>query len=269
MHSRSFAAFGGARSASHASRFPCAATRRCRPPRPAQPPLQAAARAYIEGRYDGGRDTHRQAGRARSGRRRAEGARADRARTVSADAETLLRPVANRAPTSEAALELGLLQQMLGRPDATAIPRRRWRRSADTATIRRRAGARRARAPRARAASSEANAAYRDAAAAAPADAGDQHRSGASCSSRSTHQAEAMKSFQPALQARSDVDAGAPRRRPQRWPTTTRRRRSRSRSARSTSIRHSVDAHVFIAQQAIDAGHHDEARAVACRRRSP
>ena len=37
------------------------------------------------------------------------------------EAEALLRPVAARAPTSEAALELGLLQQMLGRPDATAM----------------------------------------------------------------------------------------------------------------------------------------------------
>jgi hypothetical protein len=33
----------------------------------------------------------------------------------------LLRPVIGRAPSSDAALELGLLQQLLGRPDAAAI----------------------------------------------------------------------------------------------------------------------------------------------------
>ena len=41
-----------------------------------------------------------------------------------AQAETLLRPVASRAPSSEAALELGLLQQMLGRPDADGAARK-------------------------------------------------------------------------------------------------------------------------------------------------
>src|SRR3954469_14422899 len=37
------------------------------------------------------------------------------------DAEALLRPIAQRAPTSDAALELGLLLQMLGKSDAGAI----------------------------------------------------------------------------------------------------------------------------------------------------
>ena len=47
-------------------------------------------------------------------------ARAMIARGKYAEAEALLQPVAQRAPTSEAALQLGLLQKLLGRLAATA-----------------------------------------------------------------------------------------------------------------------------------------------------
>ena len=48
-------------------------------------------------------------------------ARAAIARGRYGPAEALLRPVVQRAPTSEAALELGLLEQMMGRDSATPI----------------------------------------------------------------------------------------------------------------------------------------------------
>src|SRR2546428_330356 len=89
-------------------------------PRRASSPLQGATRALIEGRYDevdaladklDARDPHVVALKAR--------AAIERGRY--AQAEAMLRPVAARLPTSEAALELGLLQKMLGRPDATAL----------------------------------------------------------------------------------------------------------------------------------------------------
>src|SRR5439155_26305225 len=48
-------------------------------------------------------------------------ARAAIARGRYTAAEALLRPVVSRAPQSDAALELGLLQDMLGRADAVAI----------------------------------------------------------------------------------------------------------------------------------------------------
>src|SRR5262252_8099709 len=84
------------------------------------PALQQAARAYVEGRYDevdqltdklDSRDPNVVALKAQAGI----------ARGRYGQAEALLRPVAGRAPVSEAALQLGLLQQMLGRSDAAAI----------------------------------------------------------------------------------------------------------------------------------------------------
>ena len=88
--------------------------------RRAQPNLQNATRALIEGRYDDvaaltaaldGQDPDVAA----------LSARALIARGRYQEAETILRPAAERAPTSEAALELGLLLQLLGRPDGTAM----------------------------------------------------------------------------------------------------------------------------------------------------
>src|SRR5205814_208918 len=92
------------------------------PRRPQQPdtPYRAAIRALNEGRYD---DINALADKMdpRDPNAAAVKGRAAIARGRYADAEALLRPVAARAPSSEAALELGLLQHMLGRPDAAAL----------------------------------------------------------------------------------------------------------------------------------------------------
>ena len=125
-------------------------------------------------------------------------ARAAIARGRYAQAEALLRPVAARAPSSEAALELGLLQQMLGRPDADGAARegraarRHQRRSG-------RGRARRARAARARPLPRGQRRVPRRGRRRAQRRRRSRPR-GASCSSRSTRTAEALKSFQMALQ---------------------------------------------------------------------
>ena len=66
------------------------------------------------------------------------------------EADAALQPAAARAPTSDAALELGLLLQMLGRPEARDVLTRVASRAL-SATDADGAGARRARAARARA----------------------------------------------------------------------------------------------------------------------
>src|SRR5215470_2668714 len=94
--------------------------RRAAAPRPSPPPatpLEAATRLFYEGKFDDldsaiakldGRDPGVVALKAQ----------ALIARGKYADAEGLLQPVAQRAPSSEAALQLGLLQKLLTRPDA-------------------------------------------------------------------------------------------------------------------------------------------------------
>src|SRR6202035_2592233 len=86
-------------------------------------------------------------------------ARAAIARGRYAPAEALLRPVVARAPSSEAALVLGLLQQMLGRADGAAILNK-VAQLADSSDDPQEV-ARAARALRALARFQEANAAYR------------------------------------------------------------------------------------------------------------
>jgi tetratricopeptide (TPR) repeat protein len=166
----------------------------------------------------------------------------------------LLRPVASRAPASEAALDLGLLQQLLGKPDATAILERvapQADTSRDPAEI-----ARAARALRALGRFKEANAAYRDAATDAPGDPSIQTGWGELFFEKHDN-AEALKSFQMALQ----VDA--------RWvPAMVGAARSLSDdnppqavvlAKRALEINpSSVEAHIFLAEAATDAGHHDE-----------
>ena len=131
------------------------------PRRASSPPLQTATRALVEGKYDevdaladklDGRDPAVVALKAR--------AAIERGRY--AQAEAMLRPVASRAPTSEAALQLGLLQKMLGKPDAAAILSR-VARAADGGTDGREI-ARGARALHALGEFQDANSAYRDAA---------------------------------------------------------------------------------------------------------
>ena len=82
-------------------------------------PLQAATRALVEGRY-GEIDALTEKLDQRDPNVVALKARALVERGRYADAEAMLAPAASRAPQSEAALQLGLLQQMLGR-DATAV----------------------------------------------------------------------------------------------------------------------------------------------------
>ena len=131
-------------------------------------PLQLANRALIEGRYDE-IDALTEKLDSRDPNVVAVRARAAIARGRYAQAETALRPVVTRAPASEAALELGLLQQMLGKPDAAAILDKvslQAETSDDPNEL-----ARAARALRALGRFQEANAAYRLAATTAPNDA--------------------------------------------------------------------------------------------------
>src|SRR4051794_37079943 len=167
------------------------------PARRAASPLQQAARAFNEGRYDEV-ETLTDKLDAHDANVVALKARAVIARGRYADAESMLRPIANRLPTSEAALQLGLLQQLLGKPDAEAVLTK-IAASADTANTAAEL-ARAARALRALDRAQEANAVYRDAVAEAPTDPVintawgelylEKHQPG-----------DALKSFRPALQA--------------------------------------------------------------------
>src|SRR5215471_17989799 len=82
--------------------------------------VQAATRALLEGRYD---EVAALADKldANDPEVAAVKGRAAIARGRYQDAETLLRPIALRAPQSEAALELGLLRKMVGGSDAKGI----------------------------------------------------------------------------------------------------------------------------------------------------
>jgi tetratricopeptide (TPR) repeat protein len=225
------------------------------PHRAASSPLQAATHAYTDGHYDevealaaklDGRDPAVVALKAR----------AAIARGRYAEAEAMLRPVANRAPASDAALELGLLQQMLGKNDATMLLE-------PVAAAGDRAGtaadlARAARALRALGRFQDANAAYREASAAAPSDPAINTAWG-ELFFQKYKPAEAVKSFQMALAA---DDRYAPAMlglaealtddNPPQAITIARKALEVNPSY--------VDAHVFLAGEAIDAGHHDEAR---------
>jgi len=224
-------------------------------PRRASSPLQSATRALIEGRYD---EVDALADKldARDPNVVALKARAAIERGRYAQAEAMLRPVAARVPTSEAALELGLLQKMLGRPDATALLNKVAAiadRSNDPTEI-----ARGARALRALGDFHAANGAYRDAASGAPNDPaintawGDLFR-------EKFQNAEALKSYQIALQAdaawvpaimgsaRTIADENPPQ--------------AAALTARALEINpSSVDAHLFVAEQAGDTDRKPEAR---------
>src|SRR5262249_53819668 len=130
-------------------------------------PLQQAARAYLEGRYDEvpallqHLDSQDPAVAALK-------ARALVARGKYADAESLLRPFVGRDGAGEAVLELGLLLQTLHKADADAILRRIAARASSTGDAQELGRA--ARALRALGRFQEANAAYRDAVRALPDD---------------------------------------------------------------------------------------------------
>ena len=226
-------------------------------PRRPTTPLQAATHAFIEGRYDDV-DAATDKLDARDPNVVALKARAAIARGRYAPAEALLRPVVQRAPTSEAALELGLLQHMLGRAEASAILGKVAAladTSDDAAEV-----ARGARALRALGRFQEANAAYRDASSAAPADPAIQTAWG-DLFFEKYNNAEALKSYQMALQADprwAPALVGSARAlsddNPPQAVTLARRALEINPS--------SVDAQVFLAGEAADAGHHDEARAL-------
>ena len=217
-------------------------------------PIQLANRALIEGRYDeiealteklDARDPNVVAVRAR----------AAIARGRYAQAEAALRAVVGRAPASEAALELGLLQLMLGKPDAAAILDKvslQAETSDDANEL-----VRAARALRALGRFQEANAAFRLAASAAPSDPAIQTAWGELFLEKDTKN-EALKSFQIALQAdpkwvpallgsaRALADENPPQ--------------AASLARKALEINpSSVDAQVFLAGEAADAGHNDEA----------
>src|SRR5690349_1118500 len=159
-------------------------------------PVQAATRALIEGRYDEV-DAAVDKLDVRDPAVAAIKARAAIARGRYQDADAVLRAAALRAPTSDAALELGLLARMLGRSEATPTLDR-VAALAETSSDAREL-ARGARALRALGRFQEANAAYREAAAEAPADAAIQTAWGELFLEK-YEKSEAMKSFQMSLQ---------------------------------------------------------------------
>jgi len=218
-------------------------------------PLRAAMRAFNEGRYDevdAAVDKMDQ----RDPSAVALKARAAIARGRYAAAEALLRPVVSRAPQSDAALELGLLQHLLGRADATAILEKvaALYDTSDNPTE----AARAARALRALGRAQEANAAFREAAAGLPSDPSVQTGWGELFLEK-FDRAEALKSFQLALQfdprwtpalvgsAEALEDDNPPQ--------------AVSLAKRALEVNpSSVEAQLFLAGQAADAGHPDEAK---------
>jgi tetratricopeptide (TPR) repeat protein len=234
--------------------IPAGMAQSSRRPAPLPPGLQSAARAVIEGRYDevsalveklDQQDPNVAAVRAR----------ALVARGRYQDAESLLRPIAAKAPTSAAALELGLLLDMLGRADAQQVLGRIAfaEMVADAQEL-----GRSARALRALGRTQDANATYRDALSLAPKDP-PLNTAWGELFLETYNNAEALKSFQAALEAdaryapalvgiaRSLADEDPPK--------------SNAAALKALEINPSdVSALVFVAGQAVDAGKRDEAR---------
>jgi len=224
-------------------------------PRRPSPPLVAANRAVIEGRYD---EIERLTASldARDPDVVALKARAAIARGRYEQAESMLRPIAARAPASEAAIELGLLLQMLGRGDATAVLEKvapLAGTSNDPLEV-----ARGARALRALGRLRDANAAYRQAVAGAPMDASINTGWG-ELFLQTEQDGEALKSFQAALEA------------DERWTPAiigvARALADDDPPQAVAAAKHaldinpsSVDAYVLLASQASDADHRSEAR---------
>lgn len=226
------------------------------PPAPkAATPFEAATRALVEGRYDevetltarlDARDPNVVALKARA---MIERGRYD-------DARTLLEPVASAAPTSEAALQLGLLQKMLDAPGASQTLERV---TAIVDTTRSPVEiARAARALQALGRFKEANEAFRIAASAAPRNADIQTGWG-DLFLEKYNNAEAIKSYQAAFEddprwvpallgaARALQDDDPPQ--------------AAMMIKRVLQIDpSSVDAQILLAAQAADVDHRDEAR---------
>jgi Flp pilus assembly protein TadD len=222
--------------------------------RPA-PGMEAATRALIEGRYDEVAELTGSLDQQDPGVV-ALNARALIARGRYQDAEAMLRRAAERAPSSDAALELGLLLRMLGRADATAALVRVASLAASASQA-----ADLARAARALAALDrveDAHATFRDAAALAPRDAAINTAWGELLLDKQ-QKAEAVKSFQIALEvdaryvpamlgiARALADDNPPA--------------AIATAKKILEVNPSeVGAHIFLAVHAADAGRRDEAR---------
>ena len=223
--------------------------------RPQPPAIEQATRALNEGHYD------RVAGLlekldAQDPTVAALVARADIARGGYPQAETALRPIAQRTPTSDAALELGLLLQMLGRSDARAVLERV---ATVTNTARDAADfARGARALRALGRFEEAKAAFIDATQAAPRDPVIETAFG-ELFLDAFNRAEALKSFQTALRVDSKyVPAllGSARALSDEDPPQAQAIAKMALEVNPSS----VPIHVFLAGEAVDAGKRDDAR---------
>jgi tetratricopeptide (TPR) repeat protein len=223
--------------------------------RPQPPAIEQATRALNEGHYD------RVAGLlekldAQDPTVAALVARADISRGRYQQAETALRPIAQRAPTSDAALELGLLLQMLGRSDARAVLERV---ATVTNTARDAADfARGARALRALGRFEEAKAAFIDATQAAPRDPVIETAFG-ELFLDAFNRAEALKSFQTALRVDSKyVPAllGSARALSDEDPPQAQAIAKMALEVNPSS----VPIHVFLAGEAVDAGKRDDAR---------
>jgi tetratricopeptide (TPR) repeat protein len=225
---------------------------------PAPPPgLQSAVRALMEGRYDEVAPLTEKLDQ-QDPNVAAVRARALIARGRYSDAEALLRPIAVRAPTSDAALELGLLLETLGRSDASGV----LQRVASAAMVSTEAQelGRAARALRALGRFEDANATYRDAVSLAPKDAA-LNAAWGELFLETFNNAEALKSFQTALELDAKFEpallgvavtlAGED-------PP-----KANAAALKALEINPSdVAAHVFLASQAIDSGKRDEARKV-------
>jgi len=223
--------------------------------RPQPPAIEQATRALNEGHYD------RVAGLldkldAQDPTVAALIARAEIARGHYQQAETALRPIAPRAPTSDAALELGLLLQMLGKSEATPI----LERVAGVTNTARDASdfARGGRALRALGRFEEAKAAYIDASQAAPRDPAIETAFG-ELFLDAFNRNEALKSFQTALRVDSKyVPAliGSALAISDEDPPQAQAMAKMALDINSSS----VPLHLFLAGEAADAGKRDDAR---------
>ena len=222
--------------------------------RPA-PALQEATRALIEGRYDEVASLTSQLDQ-RDPLVAAVNARALIARGRYQEAEAALRPIAQSAPTSEAALQLGLLLQMLGRADAPAAlvgVARVGSAARDAAGL-----GRAARALHALGRVEDANAVFREASAAAPTDPLINTAWGELFLEK-YNRSEALKSFRAALEA-------DPRYTPAMLGSA--RALAEDNPPQAVGIAQKVleinasdvGAHVLLAGQAIDAGKRDDGR---------
>jgi tetratricopeptide (TPR) repeat protein len=217
--------------------------------------LQTAARAFNEGRYE------EAAGVLQKLDQRDPAVAALLARTLVArgsypEAEAALRPAVERGPASEAALELGLLLQMLRRPEAETHLNR------VAATVRTADDpfelARAARALRALGQAQEANSVYRDAVSLASRDPGINTGWG-ELALEKYQNGDALKSFKMALlvdpryvpallgTARALADDNPPE------------AVANAQAALKVNP-NSADAYVFLAGKAADAGKRDEAK---------